>query len=105
MLTQNIVKDLLSQDIFQQDAQRRAKQLYDALFARRASLNERKSKLLKSNYRFKRTDAYANQLENVKDAITFLTQRINMVSVMREKNSIDLEALKDIEAEYNSQVV
>lgn len=100
----NMIQDLIAKDIFNEDLTRRAKELYQALFDRRTALNHAKSKLLKSNRRYKLTPQYEHRLENVKNSITFLTQRINQIKTMMDRNIIDSDTLGEIQSDYKHQV-
>ncbi len=96
--------ELMKLDIFEKAIRTRANELKAAMHNRRSALNAEKSKLLKSNYVFKRSPTYTGSLGAVKDSITYLTIRINKISVMEDKNIFDEELLNTIESDYRKQL-
>lgn len=55
-----ISDEIMRADIFEKALRTRATTLYRALFERRASLNKQKTQLLKSDFRYKATQAYTD---------------------------------------------
>ncbi len=98
-----ISDEIMRADIFEKALRTRATTLYRALFERRAALNKQKTQLLKSDFRYKATQAYMDTINVVKDNIKFLTNHINKVDTMLKKNNIDADMLEKIEIDYNKQ--
>lgn len=103
IVTENI-QSMVSQDIFDKKIRERATQLRTALYDRRTYYNNQKRTVLSSRDRKFSANARRDALLEIKDSITFLTIRINKITVMQDKNIYDEEVLDQIDHDYHKQL-